>query len=74
MSKSVRADCSGQVGEGKGNDGVVNPERICDEEEEEEERQCEATTVYSSVTLISLPPLPASARDLLAMLKHWPAT
>ena len=47
---------------------------ICDNEEEEEERQCEMTTVYSPVALISLPPLPAPARDVLATLRHRPAT
>jgi hypothetical protein len=50
---------------------------ICDnkeEEEEEEERQHETTTVYSSVTLILLSPLPAPARDVLAMLRRLPAT
>ena len=44
-------DGSGQVGEGKGDAGIVTPQPICDEEEEEEEeRQRETTTVYSSVT------------------------
>ena len=70
-------DGSGRVGERKGDAGVVSPEPICDEEEEEEEeeeRQRKTMTVYSSVTLILLPPLPASARDVLATLRRQPAT
>ena len=58
---------------GKGDEGVVSPEPICDNEEEEEERRHETMTVYSSVTLILLPPIPAPARDMLAMLRHQPA-
>ena len=69
-------DGSGRVGELKGDEGVVSPEPICDEEEEEEEEEQrhKTTTVYSSVTLILLPPLPASARDVLATLRRQPAT
>ena len=69
-------DGSGRVGERKGDEGVVSPEPICDEkkEEEEEEQRCKTTTVYSSVTLILLPPFPASARDVLATLRRRPAT
>ena len=60
------------MGEGKGDEGVLNPEPLCDNKEEEEERK--AMTVYLSVTLILLPPLPAPARDVLAMLRRRPAT
>ena len=47
---------------------------ICDDKEEEEEQRRETKTVYLSVTLISLPPLPAPARDVLAMVRRRPAT
>jgi len=51
----------------------------CDKEEEEEEEERrrnegKAMTVYLTVTLISLPSLPAPARDVLAMLRCQPAT
>ena len=48
----------------------------CDDEEEEERRRNDgkATTVFLAVTVISLPSLPAPARDVLATLRHQPAT
>ena len=64
------------MGEGKGK-GASLAWNQCDDEEEEEERRKndgEATTVYFAVTVISLPSLPAPARDVLATLRHRPAT